>query len=165
MRLAALPLAALLLTGVAQPARAAKAEVIEALSVEEAGAMLESLGGRIQSLQSGPEAMALTAVFPGGLTVILDGMNCRRVRKAFACPEYRLSTTVDVGTPERAVDLAKQHATWFVDTDAHGSTVEFSRMGFTYHGVTRQHLREIVKTYLHIVREKSEEIARPARAD
>lgn len=88
-----------------------------------------------------------------GLPVEFEGLACDSDELP-GCPEYQLSVTFGLGSPDRAAELASQLSyRWgdvWLGTD---EAVVVSRMEFLYGGVSREHVKQTFITFEDIARD------------
>ena len=148
----------------AEPA-AAESALISAVMVRDVQALLRDAGALVSEAQyDTKDEFKVVATFDDGLIVVFRGMACGHYYEGVKCPEYRMTTTFTLDSPEQAARLAREIQTFYVEADARENTLILSRMGFTYGGVTRAHQKQTIEAYLMVVRGNRDQID-PASAD
>jgi len=149
----------------AQPAPAGSSapdELIHVVTVREVRALLLGLGASVEQVEGdAPDEFQLVGTFADGLMVTFWGMTCGTPYEGLACPEYRMAVAFEVRDSETAAATAPRVQTYYVSADARGDQVILSRMGFTYGGITREHLRRTISEYLVVVRKLWDDILPP----
>lgn len=106
------------------------------------------------------EGWAVHAEAPDGLTVVWRGMNCKGpAGPQRACTEYEIGVPLRTPSAAFASELANERNVLFLNDTAIEETYYVWRMGFTYGGVTRDHLKQVLAVTISMGFEAAEEIA------
>lgn len=131
--------------------------IIEGLTLQIAREIVEANGGAVEASRVTDEGFEVKARFEGmGLKVL--GMACSGAGDGKVCPEYLFETWFDAGDEARARTMEHQLSTNFLSDHSDGSDVKVWRMGFTYGGVTRKHIQNVLGITVQITREAWDEI-------
>jgi hypothetical protein len=161
---AAMVLAAVLTSGNACASDSSGGEILKFVSVKEVRDLLTHAGADVQKVDFDQDGFTLTATLSPERHVWFEGMECKGVGEATACPEFKISAIWQLDTPTHAAELAKQLNYNYTSVFADGAELDLWRMDFTYGGITREHLRQTIVEFLDL-RRKAEEIIWPLSAN
>jgi hypothetical protein len=121
-----------------------KAEVITAVSIDDVKGILKEAGADVQTVDFTADGFTITATLTPERHVHFEGMECKGVREAMACAEFKISARWQVDTGLHAEKLAKALSYNYTSIFADGNNIDLWRMDFIYGGVTREHFSNTV---------------------
>ena len=144
------------------PVEPPQSELITSVSVTDARDLLTEAGAGVEKVDFSADGFTITAALSPERHIFFDGMNCQGEAGAKTCTEFKISSAWDVRSSARAAALAKQLNYNWTSVHADGATLDLWRMDFTYGGITRAHLRDIVHEFLDLRQQAEDEIWPPA---
>jgi hypothetical protein len=126
-------------------------QVLHRITLAQADAIIVSAGGRITSTEpTNEDGFLIEAVYPGGMPLSFELMDCEGSGDAKACPEYELKIAFEAKDVEAARKFDEARQVNFPADGHDGDKYEIWRMGFTFGGVTRTYLRNELRELLDI---------------
>ena len=119
--------------------------VWKALSQADAKALLVEAGARIVSeTQTDEHGWRIKAEVPDGLPLTWTGMQCKGEGADQACTEYEIEIALKAASAKAAKAIAAERNVLFLADAAIDDDYLTWRMGFTYGGVTRAYLKNVL---------------------
>jgi hypothetical protein len=116
-------------------------DVTAGVTIADVRAIVADAGGVVRSIDAtGERGFKVEVDMPDNIPLEFEGLTCKGDGEARRCTEYMISMTFGVDSAARAQELELPLQYRFIAARAVGDQLIFSRMDFTYGGVTRGHV-------------------------
>jgi len=122
-----------------------------ALRQADAKALLVEVGAAIKTeKQTDEKGWRIVAEIPDGLPVIWTGMQCEGQGADQACTEYEIEIPLKAASDKVAKAIAAERNVLFLADAGIDGDYLIWRMGFTYGGVTRAYLKNVLSVTINM---------------
>jgi len=119
--------------------------VWKALRQADAKTLLIEAGAKIKTeKQTDEHGWRIEVEIPDGLPLSWEGMQCQEEGADQACTEYEIEIPLRAASPKAAKAIAAERNPLFLADAAIDDDYIVWRMGFTYGGVTRGYLKQVL---------------------
>jgi hypothetical protein len=126
-------------------------DVTDGVTVADVRAVVADAGGVVDRVkESGDNGFTVETTFPDDRHPWFEGVTCKGHGEARVCTEYEISMAFRAKSAADARRLAPQLCFKYICAFADDDVLTFTRMDFTYGGVTRDHLTQSVKVMLEM---------------
>jgi len=134
--------------------------VINAVSAKDARDALVGAGAEVGKPDYTSDGFSMIAAIDAGRHVMFEGMDCKGVGEAMACPEFKLTATWQLDTPAHAEAMVKKLGYYYTSVAAFGDELDLWRMDFISGGVTKRHFSNTVLEFIDL-RQQAESVIWP----
>ena len=137
----------------------APVDLTDGVSIADVRAIAADAGGEVERVkETGDNGFTVEMVFPGDNHPWFEGLECKGAGDARRCQEYEFGIALRARDAARASALERKLAFRYIAARADGDVLTFTRMDFTYGGVTREHLTKSLTVILQIVHDDVEPV-------
>ena len=122
--------------------------LIPGLSPSDARDLLTGLGVKVENTEFTAGHFIITAAVDPTRHVWLEGLACSGDGEAAICPQYKISAHWALASHDQAISVADKLSYSFSSVATDGPNLDLWRMEFVYGGVTREHVRQVLKAFL-----------------
>jgi hypothetical protein len=134
------------------------AALIPGISPSDARALLTGLGVKVENTEFAAGHFTITAAVDPTRHVWLEGLACAGDGEAAICPQYKISAHWALASHDQAVSVADKLSYSFSSVATDGPNLDLWRMEFVYGGVTRDHVRQVLKAFLILRADAADDI-------
>jgi hypothetical protein len=140
----------------------APVDLTDGVSIADVRAIAADAGGEVERVKENDDnGFTVEMVFPGDNHPWFEGLECKGEGEARRCQEYEFGIALRVRNAAQAKALERKLDFRYISARADGDVLTFTRMDFTYGGVTREHVTSSLKVILQIVHDKVEPVVWP----
>ncbi|HEY3799300.1 MAG TPA: hypothetical protein VGL58_13200 [Caulobacteraceae bacterium] len=149
-------------TASADPPPARSVDLTDGVSIADVRAIAADAGGEVERVkETGDNGFTVEMAFPGDNHPWFEGLECKGDGDARRCQEYEFGIALRARDAAQAKALERKLAFLYIAARADGDVLTFTRMDFTYGGVTREHLTESLRVILQIVHDNVDPVVWP----
>ena len=144
------------------PPPPAPVDLTEGVSIADVRIIAADAGGEVERVkETGDNGFTVEMAFPGDNHPWFEGLVCKGEGDARRCQEYEFGIALRAGDAAQAKALERKLAFRYIAASADDNVLTFTRMDFTYGGVTREHLTDSLKAILQIIHDDVDPVVWP----